>query len=508
MVFMVKKSCCLFRMVWKPGIIVLIITLVLAIYFTDPPASRASSPSGVWGSRPLLEFYLLTEDTAEQLQSDLGLSQSELQIVQNLAMQEASLLRNLETSSLHIIGDASLTTAGKRKLIETSAYNQRLLYIVNSNQSALEKSLEPGTYASLVNWIENEWLKEQGRLTQPKITLDFPSVFPNTLGKSYPRTYEVYATRYDAGGAYYVALPDKCLKFANGGAMRCSDGYQYGQNYSVAVTYKGKTVYATVGESGPWNVDDNYWSTVYDPQPRRMFADLPLGIPEAQAAYFNGYNGGLDQYGRIVKSPVAIDISYAVAADLGLPSGNNKVTVTFLWTEGWDNADNNPVQTTVESGTAPAPAETAIAVVPFITTTPNPDGSIVHVVQQGQTLIGIATVYGVQLNDLLERNGLTMDSIILPGDNILVKRADPTPTATHKGIPEAATMEPTPIPTAIVTIHPIRSIETGADITTNGPQNDQKDTDHTLLLLISISAVALIGIVLVVLGSLYTRRQR
>jgi hypothetical protein len=52
--------------------------------------------------------------------------------------------------------------------------------------------------------------------------------------------------------------------------MRCSDGYQYGQNYSVAVTYKGKTVYATVGESGPWNVDDNYWSTIYDPQPRQL----------------------------------------------------------------------------------------------------------------------------------------------------------------------------------------------------------------------------------------------
>ncbi|MEA3441548.1 MAG: LysM peptidoglycan-binding domain-containing protein [Chloroflexota bacterium] len=503
---MVKKSCYLLQSMWKPAFIVLTITMMLVIYFTNPPATRASDQSGVWGSKPLLEYYLLDQDTAARLQADLGLTQSELQTARYLAMQEASLLRNLEAESLHIIGDANLTIADKRKLIERSAYNQRLLDIVKSSQSALEKSLEPGTYASLVNWIENEWLKEQGRLTQPRNTLDFNSVFPNTLGKSYPRTYEVYATRYDAGGAYYIALPDKCLKFANGGAMRCSDGYQYGQNYSVAVTYKGKTVYATVGESGPWNVDDNYWSTVYDPQPRRMFADLPLGMPEAQAAYFNGYNGGLDQYGRMVKSPVAIDISYAVAADLGLPSGNNKVTVTFLWTEGWDNADTNPIQTTVESGTAPAPAETAIAVVPFVTTTPNPDGSIVHVVQQGQTLIGIATVYGVQLNALLERNRLTMDSIILPGDNILVKRADPTQTLTTEEIIVTPTPSATLSPRAYESIQETSTHIPEVTDPVKTPVDGIMGINNSEPLIIIIAAVAVIGVALILVGLLSKRR--
>jgi hypothetical protein len=154
---------------WKPGIIGLITTLMLVIYFTNPPASQASDQFGVWGSKPLLEYYLLNEDTAERLQADLGLTQSELQTAQYLAMQEASLLRNLEASSLHIIGDASLTIAKKRELIKTSAYNQRLLDIVKSSQSALEKFLEPGMYANLVNWIEKEWLQYPGEIIPPYI---------------------------------------------------------------------------------------------------------------------------------------------------------------------------------------------------------------------------------------------------------------------------------------------------------------------------------------------------
>ncbi len=92
-------------------------------------------------------------------------------------------------------------------------------------------------------------------------------------------------------------------------------------------------------ESGPWNVDDNYWSTSRDPQPRRMFADLPAGMPEAQAAFFDGYNGGVDQYGRTVTAPFGIDLGRQVSIDIGLQPGNNDwINITFAWTEGWDKA--------------------------------------------------------------------------------------------------------------------------------------------------------------------------
>jgi hypothetical protein len=106
----------------------------------------------------------------------------------------------------------------------------------------------------------------------------------------------------------------------------------------------GPAVKVTVGESGPWNVDDNFWTTVADPQPRRLFTDLPLGMPESQAAYFDDYNGGLDQFGRQVTSPVAIDLAKEVSLDIGLEAGKNDwITVTYLWTEGWATGEVHEV---------------------------------------------------------------------------------------------------------------------------------------------------------------------
>ena len=68
-----------------------------------------------------------------------------------------------------------------------------------------------------------------------------------------------------------------------------------------------------------------------------MFADLPAGMPEAQAAFFDGYNGGVDQYGREVIAPFGIDLGRQVSIDIGLEPGNNDwINITFAWTEGWD----------------------------------------------------------------------------------------------------------------------------------------------------------------------------
>ncbi|OGO27505.1 MAG: hypothetical protein A2Z16_17375 [Chloroflexi bacterium RBG_16_54_18] len=74
-----------------------------------------------------------------------------------------------------------------------------------------------------VAWIENRWIIEASIHSRPE---------ENTHPSS--RTFQVYATRYDSGGDYYVALPDKCVKFTNGGNSICSDeGYVVGQKYSV-----------------------------------------------------------------------------------------------------------------------------------------------------------------------------------------------------------------------------------------------------------------------------------
>jgi LysM repeat protein len=481
------------------------VSLLLAIY-TCVDRSLASERSTVWGSKPVLEHFVMNPELARELRESIALTGEEIESIVELAQLEADMVQALERESLDVIGNPGLDLAQKRKQVAEIGYNQRLLQIVNENQVSLKQQLSSGKYEMLVDWVENRWRVESRQSSSFEITAPMNYSYAAPGAASYPRSFEVYATRYDAGDRYIIALPDKCLKFANGGALQCNSGYQYGQNYSVAISYKGKTVYATVGESGPWNIDDNYWSTVYDPQPRRLFGDLPLGVPEAQAAYFNGYNnGGVDQFGRVVTSPVAIDISYAVAADLGLPSGNNKVTVSFLWTEGWDED---------QAGNNSTPGPTPLPVVPVVTSTPNPDGSIIHIVQQGQTLSGIATIYDIAIQDMLALNNLTLDAILLPGDKIVIKPAEPTPvimpTLTSTFItPKAAK---TPIP-SITSSQPLDEIpqtppqesQQAAPYPAEGA-SDQIALSRNDIVLFAIGGLALIGVLLVLLGS-WTKRS-
>ena len=78
-----------------------------------------------------------------------------------------------------------------------------------------------------------------------------------------------------------------------------------------------------VREVGPWNEDDNYWDAANGYNPRRLFRDLPLGMPEASAAYFRNYNGGKNQFGDKVLNPAGVDLTPYVASQLGLGAKQN-----------------------------------------------------------------------------------------------------------------------------------------------------------------------------------------
>jgi hypothetical protein len=64
---------------------------------------------------------------------------------------------------------------------------------------------------------------------------------------------------------------------------------------------------------------------------RQSWRDLPQGLPQAQAAFQDGYNGGRDQFGRRVRNPAGIDLADGIYFDtLGLRD-NQWVTVDYLW---------------------------------------------------------------------------------------------------------------------------------------------------------------------------------
>src|SRR5690606_35829805 len=126
---------------------------------------------------------------------------------------------------------------------------------------------------------------------------------PTSMG---PATFRVYAHREGLVGHTtanghviqendrFVALPCRCVLSSKGG-----------HEFQVKIEYKGRTAIVPVWDVGPWNVDDNYW----DPPEKRRYSDIPQGVPQAAAAYYDGHNGGRDGKGREVRSPAGIDIA-------------------------------------------------------------------------------------------------------------------------------------------------------------------------------------------------------
>lgn len=128
---------------------------------------------------------------------------------------------------------------------------------------------------------------------------------------------------------HFVALPCFCVLSSRGG-----------NEFQVKLEYNGKTAIVPVWDVGPWNVEDNYWDAPED----RTWQGLPTGYPQAAAAYYDNYNGGVDGWGRVIGSPGGIDIADGTFWELGM-QGSDWVTVTFLWKE--------PERWNVESPLAP-----------------------------------------------------------------------------------------------------------------------------------------------------------
>jgi len=103
----------------------------------------------------------------------------------------------------------------------------------------------------------------------------------------------------------------------------------------------------------------------------------------------------------------------------------------------------------------PAPQSGSVVnAAPAPTALPRPDGAIVHVVKAGDTIFGLALQYGVQMDQILQLNGLTKDSLIRVGQELVIsapppvtatpapQNAVPAPTATSLPATAVAMVEP------------------------------------------------------------------
>lgn len=120
----------------------------------------------------------------------------------------------------------------------------------------------------------------------------------------------------------------------------------------------------------------------------------------------------------------------------------------------WDDASLTIVgAATPAPGATEAPQQQATssappAPLPSIISTPNPDGSIVHVIQSGDTLFALSIAYNVSLDQILTLNNLTKDALLSIGQNIIIRA--PTGPAAPTAAPTSTTPEvpPTAAPTA------------------------------------------------------------
>lgn len=130
------------------------------------------------------------------------------------------------------------------------------------------------------------------------------------------------------------------------------------------------------------------------------------------------------------------------------------LTVLFIWDRAHSPAPV-PVPSIPTAATAfPATGEaTPPPTVLLATLSPTPSGPLYYTVQEGDTLVDVARMYGVSIEDLIAANGLTDPNVLHVGQTLIIPVDSSAASSTDSSVaasPEpsaAAEWFPTPLPT-------------------------------------------------------------
>ncbi|MFA6001487.1 MAG: hypothetical protein WC828_05165 [Thermoleophilia bacterium] len=280
--------------------------------------------------KPVTSFLFTNDDVIDLLATDFGLSAQQKSSFKDIGVREAEALAQLKQESDAVVDRDDLSVDQKQDAITSMDYNDRVGQIVASSRIKTESLLDADQKSRFPDWVSIQMKTQRKTFADAAATA---ALGPMTTGAS--GSYRIYATQYYSNfgaDSVDVAVPDKYAKFASLG-WEYHAGYPAGANYSVNLGYNGRQLNGVrVLDCGPWNIDDNYWNAAGGSRPRRLFAGLATGLPESQAAYFDDYNGGRDQFGRMVSNPAGIDLSPKAGVQLGLGYlVSGWVTVTFNW---------------------------------------------------------------------------------------------------------------------------------------------------------------------------------
>ena len=148
--------------------------------------------------------------------------------------------------------------------------------------------------------------------------------------------------------------------------------------------------------------------------------------------------------------------------DASMPSG---ATVSYA------TQDPNLTPDGTETGTGALP--TLDWIMPVVTSTPKPDGQVIHEVQVGQSLWGIADVYGTTVQEIRTLNNMSADELVYPGELLLIRTVatpipstptlvvtstlpPPTPLMTETSFPTSVPAQPSITPTLAAVSESVR----------------------------------------------------
>jgi hypothetical protein len=259
--------------------------------------------------KPALSFILSEEQNIEEFQKEFALSDGEVEEVLAAVREEnEALAREYAESEQIVEANEGLPEEKVKGKIAASDYNEEVKKAVAETKSTIKELLSKKRRSDLAPWVDSQWQQEGA---------EFQASKDKTFEAASTRSVRcrVFATQYIGYTRYEVALPHKKIKFDGG--------------YRVRLRRGDHRARARVKEVGPWNIRDNYWQSR---RYRDMWDNLPRCKPEAQAAYFNNYNRGRDQFGRKVLNPAGVDLTPRVARNLGLRKYQNAwIYVRYPW---------------------------------------------------------------------------------------------------------------------------------------------------------------------------------
>ncbi|MGC9348731.1 MAG: LysM peptidoglycan-binding domain-containing protein [Anaerolineae bacterium] len=184
-------------------------------------------------------------------------------------------------------------------------------------------------------------------------------------------------------------------------------------------------------------------------------------------------NGGTDPFSPNIvwSSPYYHHDEYGLVGPVQATAGEAGAVTMFInsqakWSikhnDGYYDNASLQVMTPAETATpTPPPPPPTSETPPTLAATPTarPDGAIVHVIESGDTLFGLAITYGVDVQQIYDLNNLGPDDLLQIGQEIVISTSGeiaPTPT------PTVAAAEETPEP-ATTPSEPSGDSGTGAD---------------------------------------------